>query len=511
MLVAVAFLVCGAGGARAGDGSGDGAAAPRVDLRAELRALSDRAEWAAVLARTASRLNEAPDDVTALEFRGFAHQQTGEPSRAAVSYERLVTLRPDHAWGHARLAAVMTALDRIPLAVRSARRSVELDPSVAGTWKLLVAAHRRAEQWQPAIDAISEALDVGVDPLWCHLETAYLHHAADDPLRARSAYRRAAAAGADARTVDHGLELVDLVLAARGADQREPASGAGPSWWTFDVGGLRVESSLGPVLPARMRDVLNGARRWVALSVGPLPQGQVLVRLSRTFEEHETSRRRLFPGGTFGRAFLERRRERGASSAGGREATPVRYVVHAAWPSPSLWSSVSHELAHVALAGSPGSIPAWLDEGLATYLEFDAAGRRRDDLAAPREDLVATLRTASASGAMFEDAELFVWHDRAFRGRRARVAYAQSWSFVRFLLRPRAVKSDPDERRHRIVAAARTRSRRAVTGSPFAALDRVAAALGTTRTVLLTGWRAEVGALIEGPSASRTPPPTPPR
>ncbi len=463
---------------------------PDAALRAELRALADAGRFTVILNRTQNLLSLDADNVVALEYRGYAHHRLGSHQQAGVQYERLVALQPNHGWGHAQLGAVQLRYGQFDYAVSSLERAVKLDPKQVGAWKNLSLAERGRLKYFEALKVVRRALSAGIDPAWCQLEMGYIEYARHDLARARSAFRRAGQSGASAGDVDHGLDLVDLAL--DGSRGRKPKAGIA---WTFEVAGVRVESSLGPKLPDKMRRLIERAVEHAEKHVAALPRDGLVLRLTRTFEEHEATRRVKFPGSSVGRAFMERRFTRGSGRRGGRDNASAKLVIHAAWPSPTLLRSVSHELVHAALDGRSMVPPMWLDEGFATYLEFDLSGRT-PSLGERREDLIATLRAAQVAGSFHADRDLLSWATRSFSGPGARLAYAESWSLVHYLVERRGETRSKALERLTSLMSSRRPGRgpsRGSGGDSFADLARV---YGEDADVLLAKWHRHRDALI---------------
>ena len=112
--------------------------------------------------------------------------------------------------------------------------------------------------------------------------------------------------------------------------------------------------------------------------------------------------------------------------------------VYVAWSEPGLEKSLSHELAHAFLrvrrAAEP---PAWLDEGIATYLEHVPDRRGRLVSGGERADYLEALARAEAAGEAVSFAKLLGAPRTDFSGPLARARYAQAWSIVHFLVTAR--------------------------------------------------------------------------
>jgi tetratricopeptide (TPR) repeat protein len=175
-----------------------------------------------------------PKHAEAWGNRGMSHFDLGQPAQAAADFARFLDLAPNHPRAaqmcllRARsynqlgrfapaLADFQKALPRLPndagahneaawllatcpdlklrdprRAVELARKAVQLAPHEGNYWNTLGAAHYRAGDWQPAIDALNKSRELrhGGDALdWVYLAMAYrkLNH----PEEARQWYDRA--------------------------------------------------------------------------------------------------------------------------------------------------------------------------------------------------------------------------------------------------------------------------------------------------------------------------------
>ena len=211
----------------------------------------------------------------------------------------------------------------------------------------------------------------------------------------------------------------------------------------------------------------------------------MVLRISRTTEQHEVLRRRHFPLGSRGRAFtgsVRGSRDRGAAG---------EIVIHVAWTAPDIATSIGHEMGHAAIRRSTFGVPVWLDEGLSTYLE---KLRGRDDDPEPwRDDMRVELTRALRSDRVLSWEHMLAAQRPAFEGEHGRERYAQAWSMVRFLLHAEDAGADAAIRRERL------RSILAPTGrgggfrvSGGRAL--IAATYGMSVGEMDAAWRRSIGA-----------------
>ncbi len=404
------------------------AAAGEDPVRARLRALTDAGRFAEALAAAEEALAADPACQAALEYRAWSLHRLGLLDRAREAYERALAADPKGWWAWVNLGELLAAQGRFDAAAKAGETAVALLPQSRDLRERLSRIHRDGGDYERALVSVMAASAAGVDPAWCHAEQGHLWWVLGNLPASEDEWRKARAAGADPEAVAHGLRLVEWDRGAGSAKEREEQArrrlGFGEEW-VFDVGGMTVHTRVGARLPSEVERLLSRLRRDYGrfLGLSDEPAGEVHLHLSRTMEQHEIHRRREFPTGYSGKAFFVQR----PPAAGGG------YAIYAAWPAPGLLRTLSHEMVHALLrtrTGGNGMLPAWLDEGLATYLEIPPDERTTPDPGGSRPDLLASLPDSDVvpSGALFYAAGL------DFTGAKARARYAQAWSMVHFLL-----------------------------------------------------------------------------
>ncbi len=480
---------------------GDGAApvagdaiSAATDLRASLRSLADAGRDGDLLQAADLALAKEPGSAVALEYRAFALQRLGYAGPAIEAYERLVAAVPDHVWGLTRLGALMAQAGNGDRAREVLGRALELDETAADARWRLVAVLRDQGAMVEAERLLVAGLAVGADPARAHAELAYLRWARGDAKGAAASWKAAAAAGADRVVVDHGRRL--LVWERRAGQSASVARLRGEGHvWTPDVPGLSVQSSLGPKLPNEVNTLLTAlpARYAAFFGLETSRRGPIAVRLSRTIEEHETHRRRLFPAGSVGRAFLVPGFTAGRRPRRDQDATSERPdTIYATWASPTFLTSLSHELAHAVLIDRARGVPVWLDEGLATYLELPRDGDVDADPSRPRSDLLAELERARVAGRLRSLQAVVAVTRRELDGAHGREHYAAVWSVVHFLLHGVGAEgAGRHERFQSLLDAARPRGRRGGGREP-ASLSRI---YGLSDAALDRAWKRHLATI----------------
>lgn len=478
---------------------------PSSDLRARFDEIRARGAWSELLRAADGALLGAKDDVVAWEFRAYALHKLGRLTEASEAYGRITEIAPTNAWAWTQHGNLAIELGRTDDAAASLLRALRIDPSSADAWKKLVRARRADAAWDDALRDVASAAKAGVEPAWCASERATLLWTKGDAAAAKAAWAEARRAGADPEVCDVGDRLVawDLGLSA---PERMRAVGGAP--WTFRAGGVVVESRVGPWLPPEVDEALHAAARDCADFLGtPRPDGEVTLVLSRTLDEHETLRRRLFPATQPGRAFTTQAgvlrdggREGGRDAGRDRDRNDVRpgARIHVHFGRADLARTLRHEMSHALLYSRPRnrSVPSWLDEGAATHLEDPGA----------RPDLVSTIEDAVRRRALPTAIALVNSTGAEFAGPDGRLRYALSWALVRHLVALRGAD------RFRTLAGELGRDFRAGAAAELAGalgiatdglqgvLDRaVAAAVGTSVGAGAGGSGGESGGGNPGP------------
>lgn len=391
----------------------------------------------------ANALIEVDDgSVLAWQSRAYALHRLGRSDEAQVAYERTLVLAPENAWAWRNLAELLAAGGRFPEAVAAAKRAVAIAPADLSGWQRLTRIQRESGDYDAALASAEAALAAGVDPAWARVELAYVAWALGELDVSRDQWRAAREAGADPEACEHGEDLADWDRPTGHRREREEVAarrrGEGEEW-VFDVGSLEVHTRVGPSLPRDLHRLVVRIQEEYErfLDAGGDRGGVTRLFLSRTLEEHERRRVRVFPEGFSGRAFFVHSRGRGRGRWNRGPGGPPSLDVYAAYSAPGLERSLSHELAHVLVHASlprARNLPVWLDEGIATYLELapDDDGRLRSR--GPRKDLLATLDDPAAAGSLLPLRALLSAQREAFHGTDGRVHYAQAWSLVQFLL-----------------------------------------------------------------------------
>ncbi|MCG3133103.1 MAG: hypothetical protein HMLKMBBP_00196 [Planctomycetes bacterium] len=458
---AMLLLLLFAGAARAGE--------PSSDLRATFDEIRRRGAWGELLRAADAVLLGAKDDLVGWEFRAYALHKLGRLDEAAAAYDRVTRIDRGHAWAWTQLGNLQVELGRTDEGAASLEIAVALAPESADAWKKLVRALRAGRRWDVALARTADAAEQGIEPAWCAAERATLLWTRGDAAAAKAAWAEARKAGADADACDVGERLVAWDLSLSAPDRMRAANG---SPWTFEAAGIAVETRIGPSLPRDVEAALAGAARECAEFLGtPTPGTRVTLVFSRTLDEHEAHRRRLFPASLPGRAFTM------PTGMGRGEAGGARIHVHAGRS--DLAKTLRHEMSHALLYSRSArrGVPSWLDEGAATHLEDPG----------PRPDLVATIADAAGRRALPTALNLVHSGPPEFAGADGRLRYALSWALVRHLVASRGA-----ERFRKVVADAGTDVR----GGPAAELGRL---LGVT----LEGLEGELAAAVE--AAAGTP------
>jgi hypothetical protein len=419
---------------------------PVAALRAELAALVAAGDYVAALKKADAVLAFDSRSVAAWQYRAYALHQLGRSGEAVKAYERTVTLDPENWWAHMNRGSLLATLGRWPEAIRAAGRAVALQPRMRVTQARLSRIHRDRGDYASARTAVLKALAAGTDPAWCHAELGYVTWVLEDLRASRAHWVRARSLGADAEDYAHGLRLIDWAgRTPRDPEMREEEHRRrhGPGLaWVFRLGRIEVHTRVGPKLPRDLERLFAGLERDDARFLGVQGEWPFKVRLflSRTVEEHEYHRRREFPGGYPGKAFHVDRRVPTGGFRGGRRwergmgGTLDMYV---AWPVTGLKKSLSHELAHAVMRirmPRATDVPAWLDEGIATYLELSCDMRGRPKSRQVRHDLLAAVRETRVAGKLLSWSEMIQAPRTLFQVNGARARYAQAWSMIHYLV-----------------------------------------------------------------------------
>ncbi len=460
-----------------------------ADLRAAFAALIEKGDHTELLRAADTALAGAPENVAAMEHRAYALQKLGRGRQAASAYAAVLKLRPDHAWALTQLGWIEIEMGHFGESVRHLRRAVVLQPDSLDAQRKLVTALRAAGDFVAAHAQVVATRDSGSDAAWTWREQAELEWMRGDLDAATASLGEARKAGADDVTRLAELVAFDRELLKSAADpdtfrrQRE----AGTSW-QFEVGDVVVRTAVGPRLPAAVERMLRELpERFADLVGGPRGPGRsaLVLLLSRTTEQHEVLRRRQFPRGSRGRAFTGM--VRGARSKG----SDGEVVIRVAWTAPDLATSIAHEMGHAALLRAGLSVPLWLDEGIATYLEKLRTGE--DDPATWRDDFRVELTRALRHDRILSWERMLAAQRSDFEGAHGRERYAQAWSMVRFLLHADEMGADAAIRRERlrsIVAPARSGGAFRVAGGRAL----IEATYGLSLGKIDAAWRRHIGA-----------------
>ncbi len=453
------FLACGAAisappGTVAGAVAVAAAAAEsEADARLE-RELEDRIEagdWRGALAAANAAIETRADSLVAWKYRAFSLHQMGQFALARAAYERTLSLDPSSAWAYMNLGDLLARERRFDEAIAAAAKAAEILPASVEAQAKLSRIRRERGEYGAAAGAVSRALASGADPAWCHAELGYLAWVGGDLDASRGHWTRARELGHDAEACAHGLRLVEWDRETEYSGAR--GTRAGGDGWVFEVGRVEVRTSVGPKLPRALERALlamqDGHAGFLGIS-GPWTE-TVRLHLARTLEEHESARLREYPQGYRGKGFLARKpgpggigRGRGGPGPRGRVredgegSERWRLDMYVAYSEPGLEQSLSHELGHAMLhvrAPRSTSTPVWLDEGIATELEWSEDGQGGLASGLLRRDLLAALLDARASGVALGWREMLFADKRDFEGQSARARYAEAWAMTHFLAR----------------------------------------------------------------------------
>jgi Flp pilus assembly protein TadD len=419
--------------------SADGERDADADLRRRLKAMIGVAEYEEALRLADATLVGRPDSIAAWQYRAYALQQLGRHPEARAAYAETLRRDPRNWWAHMNLASLLAAGEQWEEAEASARRAVHLAPKAVAARRKLSRILRERGKHRPAATAVRRALLAEVDPTWCHAELGYLTWVLGERDAAAAHWKRARELGHDPVACAHGLWLVEGDRettppgeAGEAVDRRRRGEGEP---WTCVAGRVEVHTRVGPVLPRAVETWLVDLQRETEAFLGMKGAwaSPVRIHLARTREEHERRRRAMYPTGARGKAWHLDRRGDGPPRAGRREGALDMYVC---WSEPGFERSTSHELIHALLrlrVPHAPDVPAWLDEGLATYLELVPDGRGRLRSGTVRGDLLASIREAKARGGFRSWGEMLVLPRTAFYGADAHALYAEAWSMVHFL------------------------------------------------------------------------------
>jgi tetratricopeptide (TPR) repeat protein len=441
-LVALVFLL--------GTGARGKPKDPEQGLGTHLAALIAAANYTAALKMADAALVDRADSVVAWQYRAYALHQLGRSEESLAAYRKTVAIDPANWWAHMNLGSLLATRKEWSQAIRSVRRAIAIRPTERVAQARLSQIYRDRGDYRSARMAIQIALSAGTDPAWCHAELGYLTWVLGDSKASRAHWIRARSLGADAEDYAHGLRLIDWEGRPpsdpeKRLEERRRRHGPGLEW-VFNLGRIEVHTRVGPKLPRDLEKLFAGLVSDDARFLGIKGDWPFKVRLylSRTIEAHEVHRRREFPGGYPGKAFHVDRRSMGGMVGSGKRRGPRwepsmggTLDMYAAWPVTGLKKSLSHELAHALMRirlPRATVIPAWIDEGIATYLELASDERGRPVSRLVRHDLLAELREARALRNALTWSSMLASPRSAFQGIHARARYAQAWSMVHFLL-----------------------------------------------------------------------------
>jgi len=438
--VIASALVFGTSTARAEetvpDAAADGA------LRTSLAALAQRGAFAEILTAADATLSERDESVPAWAYRGFALHKLGRPLAAESAYRRTIELDPTHWWAFTQLGAVLSSRGRWEEAVQPLERAVRLKPDSLDAHRKLALAHRGRGGYREAVAAVERAVEAGVEQAWAHAELGYLHFALQNSAASAEHWAAAARTGADAREAAYGRALAEWDRGTRGDDEDTRAitrmkREEGPGW-VFDVEGMQIRTRLGPTLPPGIASLMKDLPALYRGFVGAddKRRSRITVHLARTYEEHEVARRRLFPQGSAGRAFMSRTFASVPRKDGQRGRPRLRWQldIYANASAAGIGTSLSHELAHTALQAVAPQPPLWADEGLATYLEVSPREGGLPATGEVRADLIAAWSKAHQAGTLLSFPRMLGAGRAVMEGPEGRARYAQAWSMVHFLL-----------------------------------------------------------------------------
>jgi serine/threonine protein kinase/tetratricopeptide (TPR) repeat protein len=145
--------------------------------------------------RTAIKLD--PEYAWAHYNLGLVFMCKGRLDEAMREYRKTIDLEPKFAPAHNNLAWLLATCSALNLrdperAVESAKKAVELAPTHGNYWNTLGAAHYRAGQWKPAVQALNKSMDLqkgGDSSDWFFLAMAHWRLGEED--QARRWYDRA--------------------------------------------------------------------------------------------------------------------------------------------------------------------------------------------------------------------------------------------------------------------------------------------------------------------------------
>lgn len=195
----------------------------------------------------------------------------------------------------------------------------------------------------------------------------------------------------------------------------------GPPWKRMDEHEGRyfvVRSEIGPKVCRDAAAVLDAAMERCQERLGPLPEGTPRATAY------------VFAGSRGYLEYVEDIADESLENTLGIYSPVLRQV--AVWNQPDqagLWNVLRHEAVHRYLDARAGSLPRWLDEGLAESIssEFLVDGGPQDGQV--RREWVAVLR---AQGGSVPPLQLFDYQDRAFDEAIER-SYALAWAWLHVL------------------------------------------------------------------------------
>ena len=129
----------------------------------------------------------------ALDLLGFIYEVKGEREKAIAEYEKAIDLDPNKSRSYKHLANTLTSERRPQEAIALLKKSMRLSPlskrQASGCLWRLGRAYRNMGQYDEALSASKNALNLRSDDLTIHLELAvtYIHLGREEEARAAAA------------------------------------------------------------------------------------------------------------------------------------------------------------------------------------------------------------------------------------------------------------------------------------------------------------------------------------
>jgi tetratricopeptide (TPR) repeat protein len=146
-----------------------------IDWLHKAAALTEKKDWAGLLAHSLRWTKAQPEVVAAWVFLGFAYGQSGQRAKEIESYQQVLRIDPENANAWRLLGLVYRQSDQAGKAIESFQQEVRIDPENAEAWSSLGEAYVDSGQTAKAIESIQRALRI--DPeyagAWFSLGGAY--------------------------------------------------------------------------------------------------------------------------------------------------------------------------------------------------------------------------------------------------------------------------------------------------------------------------------------------------